>query len=249
MSAPGGIELGQPAFIDVAPTRRPTFPLGLSVGASILVHVGLVLGVLAMSIFHPPPLLNPETLHVKLARIGTPRDKKLLPRRPTDPVSTPARPVPVSAKAVPVATSHPMPKLTAQKAQSSESRLRSALSKLQQQVNDQAGQADGFENGTDDATEGDLYWARVVDRIKRFYVVPNTIPQSERAKLVADVQVVIAADGTLLDIKTQSGSGNATFDRAIEAAVKRCRALPPPPAALAKQAREGVLLEFRSAEM
>jgi TonB family protein len=89
----------------------------------------------------------------------------------------------------------------------------------------------------------------VVDRIKRFYTVPNTIPQSERAKLVADVQITIGSDGSIMEIRVQSSSGNVTFDRAIESAVQRCRALPSPPPDLAKQARAGVVLEFRAAEM
>jgi TonB family protein len=67
--------------------------------------------------------------------------------------------------------------------------------------------------------------------------------------LVADVQITIGSDGSILEIKVQSSSGNVTFDRAIEAAVQRCRALPSPPPELEKQAREGVVLEFRSAEM
>ncbi|MHB1845631.1 MAG: energy transducer TonB [Deltaproteobacteria bacterium] len=238
------------AFADRAPPRPPAFPLGSSLAVSLVLHAGLVFAILASSIFRPPPLQESQAIHVKLARIGTPRDKKLLPRKPVQPISTPAAPVPVAtSKAVPIASTHPSPKLTNVKAKSAEDRLRSALSKLQDQVDDQSGQADGFENGTDDATEGDLYWARVVDRIRRFYVVPNTIPEADRKRLVADVQVAIGPDGTLLDIHTQSGSGNATFDHAIEEAVKRCRAVPPPPVTLARQARSGVVLEFRSAEM
>jgi TonB family protein len=236
---------------DVAPRRREPLAMGLSVGVSLLVHVGLVALLLASALFHPPPLVvDSQTIHVKLARIGTPRDKKLLPRLPTAPAPQPAAPIPLATtKVVPVASTHPIPKTSAKPAPKPQDRLRNALEKIQKQVDEQAGQPDGFENGTDDATEGELYWARVVDRIKRFYTVPNTIPQSERAKLVADVQITIGSDGEILEIKVQSTSGNTTFDRAIESAVQRCRALPAPPAHLAKQAKEGVVLEFRSAEM
>ncbi len=234
-------------FGDLEAPRPQAFSTSAAVVVSVLLHAGLVAAIFSTSLFRRPPLLEQQTIHVKLARIGTPRDKKLLPRRPQDPTSQAAAPVPVASKVVPVASTHHV-KLTDQKSKSSEDRLRNALAKLQQQV-DQTGQPDGFENGTDDVTEGDLYWARVVDRIKRFYVVPNTIPESERKKLVADVQITIGSDGTILEIHTQQTSGNVTFDRAIEAAVKRCRALPAPPAALAQQARQGVVLEFRSAEM
>ncbi len=237
-------------FADVAPRRRQAVPMGLSFGISLLLHVALMAALLASDFFHPPPLLvDSQTIHVKLARIGTPRDKKLLPRRPDEPASQAAAPIPVAtSKVVPIASTH-HPKLTSKESKRPDDRLRNALAKLQKQVDDQTGQTDGFENGTDDTTEGDLYWARVVDRIKRFYTVPNTIPESERAKLVADVQITIGSDGSIQEIRVQSSSGNVTFDRAIETAVQRCRALPSPPPELAKQARAGVVLEFRAAEM
>jgi colicin import membrane protein len=240
----------QAAFADVAPRQRQAVPMGLSFVVSLGVHAALMVALLASDLFHPPPLLvDSQTIHVKLARIGTPRDKKLLPRRPDEPAPQAAAPIPVAtSKVVPIASTH-HPKLTSKESKRPEDRLRNALAKLQKQVDDQVGQADGFENGTDDVTEGDLYWARVVDRIKRFYTVPNTIPQSERAKLVADVQITIGSDGAIGEIRVQSSSGNVTFDRAIETAVQRCRALPSPPPLLAKQARAGVVLEFRAAEM
>ncbi|HUB07664.1 MAG TPA: TonB family protein [Myxococcales bacterium] len=234
-------------FGDLEAPRPQALSTTAAIAVSVVLHVGLVAAILSTSLYRPPPILEQQTIHVKLARIGTPRDKKLLPRRPQEPASQAAAPVPVSSKVVPIASTHHV-KLTDAKSKSSEDKLRNALAKLQQQV-DQTGQPDGFENGTDDVTEGDLYWARVVDRIKRFYVVPNTIPESERKKLVADVQITIGSDGSILEIHTQQTSGNATFDHAIETAVKRCRALPPPPATLADQARQGVVLEFRSAEM
>jgi TonB family protein len=237
------------AFADVAPRRRQAVPMGLSFAVSLLLHAGLLAALLASALFHPPPLLlDSQTIHVKLARIGTPRDKKLLPRRPDEPASQAAAPIPLAtSKVVPIASTH-HPKLTSKESKRPQDLLRNALAKFKNE-DDQVGQVNGFENGTDDTTEGDLYWARVVDRIKRFYTVPNTIPESERAKLVADVQITIGSDGSILEIKVQSSSGNVTFDRAIEAAVQRCRALPSPPPELEKQAREGVVLEFRSAEM
>jgi TonB family protein len=236
------------AFADVAPRRRQAGPMGLAVGISLAAHVAIMAALLASDFFHPPPLLlDSQTIHVKLARIGTPRDKKLLPRRPDEPASQAAAPIPVAtSKVVPIASTHHA-KLTSKESKRPEDRLRNALAKFKNE--DQVGQADGFENGTDDTTEGELYWARVVDRIKRFYTVPNTIPQSERAKLVADVQITIGSDGSIMEIRVQSSSGNVTFDRAIESAVQRCRALPSPPPDLAKQARAGVVLEFRAAEM
>ena len=88
-----------------------------------------------------------------------------------------------------------------------------------------------------------------MDRVRRFYVIPNTIPEAERRKLVAALNISIGADGTILEVRAETASGNATFDRALLDAVHKMRSLPPVPAHLQKQAREGVVLEFRAAQM
>jgi colicin import membrane protein len=236
------------ALLERAPSALPRreFPTFLAVLISLVLHAGLVFGLLTSALFKPPRISEQETIHVKLARLGTPRDQKLLPRRPDEPASEPAKPIAVQSK--PVAETKPSPKLTAEKSTHNRDRLRDALSKLEKQV-DRTGQLDGFENGTDDSTVGDLYWARVVDRVRHFYVVPNTIPEAERRKLVASLKITIGADGTILEVSTETGSGNATFDRALQDAVHKMRALPPVPAHLQRQARDGVVLEFRAAQM
>ena len=228
--------------LESSPAVHWKLPLPVAVGASLVVHALLLLGLLFSSLFAPPRISSQETIHVKLARLGTPRDAKLLPRKPTEPSTTPAPPVPVSA--VPVQTSKPTPKETAQKPPTNQNRLKDALAKLGAQV-DQTGQRDGFEHGTDDQTEGELYWARVKDRVLRFYIVPNTIPESERHKLVASLEIHIAGSGEIVDSRMVTSSGNPTFDRALVDAIKRVRAFSPPPAHLAKQARDGVVLEFQ----
>jgi TonB family protein len=222
---------------------------------SLVVHGALLAALLFSSMMHPPSLLNSQTIHVKLARLGTPRDPKLLPVRDTQPPPPAAVPVPITTKPalapVPIAKPVPKPSNTAPvaKTKTNEETVRDTLARLQQQVTDRPGQRDGFAYGNADHTEGDLYWARVVDRVKRFYTVPNTIPLAERARLVASVEVAIDRDGAILEIRTVKGSGNPTFDRAIEAAVHRCESFPPPPPDLSKVARSGVTLEFHAAEM
>jgi TonB family protein len=226
--------------------NRPTFPLTFALAISFGIHAVLIFALLASALFAPPRVDNSETIHVKLARLGTPRDAKLLPRKTEEPVQAPAPPVQVS-KTVPV-QSKTEPKPTDKKAPTNQDKLKNALAKLQKQV-DQTGQTDGFETGTDDKTEGDLYWARVKDRIQRFFVAPNTIPDAERRRLVATMEIRIGADGVITDARTDHGSGNPVFDRALEAAIKRVRAFPPPPAHLAKQAGEGVSIEFHADKM
>jgi colicin import membrane protein len=218
-------------------------PLPVALGAALVVHALLLLGLLYSSLFAPPKIQSQETIHVKLARLGTPRDAKLLPRKPAEPTAPPAPPVPVSA--VPIQAQKPTPpRETAPKPEKNQDILKNALAKLGAQV-DQTGQVDGFEHGTDDQTEGELYWARVKDRVLRFYIVPNTIPESQRHKLSASLEIHIAADGNISETRMQTSSGNPTFDRALLDAIKRVRAFPPPPAHLAKLAHDGVVLEFQ----
>jgi colicin import membrane protein len=220
---------------------------------SVLVHSLLLGALLFSSMLRPPPLLHSQTIHVKLARLGTPRSEKLLPVRDTPPPPPAAVPVPIATNPAPAPTVKPIPKPPSkgpvEKTKTNEETVRDTLARLQQQTTERPGQRDGFAFGNADQTEGDLYWARVVDRVKRFYTVPNTIPLAERARLVASVEVAIDRDGTILEIHTVKGSGNPTFDRAIEAAVHRCQAFPAPPPDLAKTARAGVTLEFHAAEM
>jgi TonB family protein len=212
------------------------------VGASLVVHGLLLAGLLYSSLFAPPRIGPQETIHVKLARLGTPRDAKLLPRKSAEPMAPAAPPVQVSA--VPVQSKPTPPRETSPKPEKNQDILKNALAKLGKQV-DQTGQVDGFEHGTDDQTEGDLYWARVKDRVLRFYIVPNTIPESQRHKLAASLEIHIGGDGAITDTRMVTPSGNPTFDRALVDALKRVKAFPPPPAHLAKQARDGVVLEFQ----
>jgi TonB family protein len=221
--------------------QRRAFPLPGALLISLALHSVLIFGLLASAMFAPPRSDTSETIHVKLARLGTPRDQKLLPRKQEDPAQAPAPPVPIS-KTVPV-QSKTEPKPTSPKAPSNQDKLKNALAKLQKQV-DQTGQADGFESGTDDKTEGDIYWARVVDRCRRFFVIPKTIPEAEAKRLMATMMIRIGADGVIGDAKIDHSSGNLAFDRALEAAIRKVRAFPPPPAHLAKQAGEGVSLQF-----
>jgi TonB family protein len=213
-----------------------------AIGVSLGLHALLILALLGSALFAPPRIDTSETIHVKLARLGTPRDAKLLPRKEEEPVQAPAPPVQV-AKSVPV-QSKTEKKPTDKDAKTNESKLKNALAKLKKQV-DQTGQTDGFESGTDDVTEGDLYWARVVDRVHRFFDVPKTIPESEAKRLVATMLIRIGTNGAITDARIDHSSGNLAFDHALETAIRKVHAFPPPPAHLVKQAGEGVALEFK----
>lgn len=108
------------------------------------------------------------------------------------------------------------------------------------------GQLDGDPDGdSEDGSEGERYYALLTKRFKENFLVPNTISDQERMYLKATVSVRIEANGSISSWKIVQGSGNAAFDSALEAAVKRSSPVPPPPANLASQLRSGISLIFK----
>ena len=65
--------------------------------------------------------------------------------------------------------------------------------------------------------------------VRRFYDVSNTIPESERITLKAQVNFKVSATGELLDVDIVKASGNSLFDAAVVSAVKKAAPYSPPP--------------------
>ena len=94
--------------------------------------------------------------------------------------------------------------------------------------------------------EGEAYYARLRTQITRFYDVSDTIPDSERIRLSAQVAVVISPAGQLERARLAKSSGNDLFDSAVMAAVKRAAPFAPPPTHLRDAlSKYGVVLQFR----
>ena len=81
----------------------------------------------------------------------------------------------------------------------------------------------------------DEYKRRIADRIKRFIVEPPGLQGNPEVEFF----VVVLPGGEVLDVKTRRPSGQATWDAAVERAIRRAQPLPLPPV------ESGLMREFR----
>lgn len=247
--------------------RRSSLSWGL--GASIFAHLAMFGGAWVYASYSPPRLEREKPIVAKLVRLGKPRDEKLLPRLPTKakppppppkskpapvPVAKPPPPTPApspTAKAAPVPKPAPKPDPAAQAAARRE-QMMAALAKVEQTTGpttdvaeELPGQADGDAMGTaEDAAEGDRYLALVEQAIRSNYVLPTTISAKERLYLACVLYLRIAASGSVDSFKIIETSGNAVFDRAVEASVRQTK-LPPPPEAFRRAYGDGLEIRFK----
>lgn len=237
------------------PSRLGPFLVGSLAAHAGLVVVGLVLG----TFFASPPLdLDQKPITATLVRLGKPRDQKLLPRKeelppPPKEVSGTTAPAPPPAeKAVPVPMLKPTPATTAKQSGKKEGDLRrkqlfGAFDKFSKAKPDE--DPEGAENGSLDGdaakAEGEQYWGLLTAQVHRNYDVSQTIPEEERIHLRAQVALRIGRRGQVIDVRLAKSSGNALFDHAVLAAVKKASPFSPPPDALRDSLeRTGVVLEF-----
>lgn len=225
---------------------------------SAVVHAALFSLALAWAKLHeePPIDLDQKPIKATLVRQGTPRDEKLLPRieqpppppmeqKAPEPAPAPAPPKPVAPAPV-AAPAPPKTKQAGEKKADSRQQLFGAFDKMSKAKPDTTGAADGDPNGDSAVAEGEAYYARLRSQITRFYDVSQTIPDSERIRLNAQVAVVISPAGQLERARLAKSSGNDLFDSAVMAAVKRAAPFAPPPTHLRDAlSKYGVVLQFR----
>lgn len=227
---------------------------------SAVVHAVLFSLALAWAKLHEEAAIDLDQKPIKatLVRQGTPREEKLLPRieepppppmeqKAPEPAPTPAPPKPVAP--APVAAPAPAPPKTKQvgeKKADSRQQLFGAFDKMSKAKPDTTGAADGDPSGDSAVAEGEAYYARLRSQITRFYDVSDTIPDSERIRLTAQVAVVISGAGQLERARLAKSSGNDLFDSAVMGAVKRAAPFAPPPTHLRDAlSKYGVVLQFR----
>jgi protein TonB len=127
------------------------------------------------------------------------------------------------------------------------SRLFDAFSKTTKRAHDEPleGAADGDPEGNSATQEGDPYFGLIDRNVHRYYNVSSAIPESQRRTLKALVWFKLTATGAVESVKIQAPSGNALFDNAVLAAVKRAAPFPAPPAHLRDElVGKGVTMEF-----
>ena len=225
---------------------------------SAVVHAALVSLAIAYAKLHEEPSIDLDQKPIKatLVRQGTPRDEKLLPRieqappppmeqKAPEPAPTPAPPKTVAPAPV-AAPAPPKTKQAGEKKADARQQLFGAFDKMSKSKPDTTGAADGDPNGDSAVAEGEAYYARLRSQITRFYDVSDTIPDSERIRLTAQVAVVISAAGQLERARLAKSSGNDLFDSAVMTAVKRAAPFAPPPTHLRDAlSKYGVVLQFR----
>ncbi|HYV47401.1 MAG TPA: TonB family protein [Myxococcaceae bacterium] len=230
--------------------RRPAPELRTYLLWSAAGHAVLVAAALILSMWVPSARidLDQKPIHATLVRRGQARDAKLLPR-----VEETPPPPPPQSTAMPLPGPKPPPSPAARPQQSQtddgsrRSRLFDAFSKTSKKARDEPleGAADGDPEGNSATQEGDPYFGLIDRNVHRYYNVSSAIPESERRTLKALVWLRLTATGAVDSAKIQMPSGNALFDNAVLAAVKRAAPFPPPPAHLLDElVRKGVTMEF-----
>ncbi|HYH97690.1 energy transducer TonB [Hyalangium sp.] len=247
------------SMLAARPSRLGRF-LGVSVaGHGLLLVLGLVYSALTAG-----PKVNPNLPVIKatLVRQGKPRDPKLLPRKeqpPPPPKEVKAPPAPPTAApkppekvAVSVPAAKPQPAPAPQKGDTSaedrRKRLFGAFDKTAKQAppEELEGAEDGDPDGDSAIAEGERYYALLSAQVRRNYNVAESIPDSERLFLKAQVQVRLGRAGEVLQSSLTATSGNDLFDSAVLSAVKKASPFSPPPDHLRDALqKQGVVLEFR----
>jgi TonB family protein len=241
--------------------------LGRFVTLSLVGH-GLVLlavGLYATFFSAPRVRLEQKPIRASLVRLGKPRDEKLLPRKeeppppppkkveaaPTPPTPAPPEPAKVAVP-VPGVKPEPAPKPTPQKGETRgedrRNRLFGAFDKLarpSKQREELDGAEDGDPNGDSATAEGERYFGLLSSQVRRHYNVADTIPETERLYLKAQVAMRLNRTGDVVEARLAKASGNPLFDSAVLAAVKKASPFSPPPDHLRDALhKRGIVLEF-----
>jgi len=227
-------------------------------------HALLLAAVLGLSAWNSDSRINldQKPIQARLVRRGQPRDAKLLPRieEPPPPpprVETPPPPAPAPPPEEPKPVAVPglkpappaaraEPQKGADDAAGRRSRLFDAFAKTGKRAKDDPleGAPDGDPEGDSATAEGDPYFGLISLKIRKNYDVSSAIPEQERQALKTDVLLRIGPTGAVEMVKLANPSGNALFDNAVLAAVKKAVPFPAPPAHLRAALGKGVALRF-----
>ncbi|HET6283836.1 MAG TPA: TonB family protein [Polyangia bacterium] len=217
---------------------------------TVVIH-GAVLGAIAYAQMRgdTPVEVPRDFVMAEMVKLGKPREKFWLPRiveppRPQAPPEAIKITEDVNAPKAPVEAPRPENPDTSKNLKNALKRARQ-LQALAEPEPDE-GQLTGSPTGiANEASAGDPYWTSVRDALRRNWNLPTgLVSDAELARLVAEVRVRIAADGTVTDARIAKPSGNSYFDDSCLSAVNATRRVPPPPANFRKMAARGVSMDF-----
>jgi TonB family protein len=218
------------------------------VAASVLAHLALVAGGLALSAVLAGPRVALEQIPIKasLVRLGVKRDEALLPRK-DEPPAPRAEPEVVKLPSRDAPAVKPPPPTRAEPVKDPRKSLFDAFNRTGASAAEVEGSPDGDRSGDSARQEGERYFGLLKAVVQRGYDVSDTIPEAERRALKAEVQLWIGAAGELIDVKLTHPSGNALFDAAVMTAVQKARPFTAPPEHLKASLRaQGVAFSFRA---
>ena len=232
--------------------REP--PIRRFLAFSLAAHVVLIAAALfAHALFGDPTIdLDQKPITAKLVRLGKKRDPKFLPRKeePTPPSKALPAPLPAPEpqKVAIAPKAPPVKKVEGQKKGEDQARqqLFGAFNRFKKHPPEELeGDENGDPSGDSAEAEGEKYWALLSSQVHRNYDVSQTISDEERIRLKAQVALFIGRTGQVLRVRLVHSSGNALFDNAVIAAVKRASPFSPPPEKLRRSLEStGVVLEF-----
>lgn len=204
------------------------------IGATLLIHLGLVALIYFAHVKSPPPAEVPRDLIVtKLVAFGKPREKFWLPRivqapRPKAPPPTLKLTDDPNAAAAPKEA----PKIDDADISKEMKRALKRAQMLAQGTEEPAeGSLTGSAEGTSSqGTTGDEYATAIYNAIRRNWVTPTgLVTDAELATLTMVMRISISPDGALQAPLVKQSSGNEYFDDSCIQAVKATAHVPPPP--------------------
>lgn len=172
----------------------------------------------------PPEEEAPEIIEAAFIQLGRPFDPRELPDRQTATSSFSRRrpdPNAVSMRTreewdggIPPPNAHVHETL-------SQLGNRSALFDPSNFVPETEGEATGSEEGRN--SEGSIYAGYIQTMLRRGFMMPTSIPETEQAGLRVRVTFEVGPDLRFSSLRVSSSSGNADFDRAVERRIAEVR--------------------------
>ncbi|MBH1989255.1 MAG: TonB family protein [Myxococcaceae bacterium] len=208
---------------------------GLAIAGSLVLH-GLFVAFYLLDACKPTIRLDSANIQVRLTRLGTPRDEKLLPRLDASEYQPPA------PQAI------PKPKEAKQAVKPMDPKPSHPLDLLKKRFGKPSteGQKEGSSLGTSLSREiAHSYELQVSEILRESYEIPRVISEREARTLKLFVRLWIAPTGHLIRIRVEKASRNRRFDQAVLEASENIHSFGPPPLTLARQYQtQGLLIQF-----
>ena len=218
---------------------------GLSVSAGV--HLSLILAYVLTGYLHGAGLFGKDApaiderivVEARLVQLGKEFDPKRLPDRKVPRLQT----APPDSIAVSKDPNDKKPSEDKQRPPDPTEDLLTRLGDRAQtfaevaEEREREGDPEGVEDGSSRAKAGDAYAGKLYAFFRRGWTVPTTISDEERAKLRAEIDIVIGSDLTLQSFDLRRSSGNALFDQSVTDNLQRILSekmqLPAPPTEVA----------------